>query len=336
MVFLPGLAQAARCRQCHPLEDQYNSSVHPPFIEDRCDVCHGQDRPKEGNQTINTKNVKWFLERYQPGGTAYILLPGRLRRYDLIFESKDPLFQKRLSLSSLPDAPRGPKPNILEAKLCGLEHGPWWEAKICVKTDIPTEAEINCQDVQGFSEGDFFTYQVISLTGLKDGKTYQCLLTVRDLYGQSSQTKISFRVGHPFALPSPPKAHIISVEIYQTADEEPLLAVKSDGALSWHLGTVPKQTASKNNSSAGHHKNLNPPVVAGLDACFKCHDSHSLGATHPVNVHLRQGMLAEGIPVFNGVVTCASCHNPHSAKEPYLLRKRGRSLCLSCHGQRYR
>ncbi len=334
-ILLGGGAEAAKCRGCHPMEGMGMASIHPPFMEDQCEMCHGQIDRSSSTKSINSKDIKWFLERHHLGGTAYIILPRRLRKYDLVFESQGPTFQERLSLESLPSLPQGHKPAILEAKLCGLEQGPWIEAKICVKTDLPTEVEINCNGVQGMSEGDFYTFQVISLAGLKVGKKYQCLLTARDISGEESQTKISFTTDHSFAGPQVPPARKVAVDLYQSPMEEPLLEIQSDGALNWRLGTIKKET-SQAKRSHGHHKNLNSPVVAGLDACFKCHDSHSLGASHPVNVHLRQGMLAEGIPVFNGVVTCASCHNPHSAKEPYLLRKRGRNLCLSCHGQRYR
>jgi len=330
------------CQQCHSLNKLVPNGVylHKPFMEGHCEKCHGGMFSKK---IVNLTNIKWFLARHTNRGTSYIILSPRLEKYNLVFQVED--FQEQFILlpseaSNLPNS--SVPPQILKTQFCGLEKGPWIEAKICVQTNIPTEVYISCGDnVEGYSEGDYFTNHEILLTRLKENQTYICTVNAKDILGNSAPSKsFSFNISNPIQnsfkkVVTSPKN--VSVKLYHSPAGELILAIMSNSDIDWRLGGVSTGSLdlSKEKKIKDHPK-INSLKWSSIDACYTCHPKNRLGVSHPVNVPLSKNIsIDKDIPLQNGVVTCASCHNPHGSLYPSYLRKKGEALCLSCHKQRY-
>ncbi len=58
--------------------------------------------------------------------------------------------------------------------------------------------------------------------------------------------------------------------------------------------------------------------------CFQCHVDKSVEKAQ------KRGLWVHG-PAASG--KCIICHDPHKSKNRYMLKKKGRDLCLQCHGR---
>ncbi len=329
------------CQQCHSPNKLVPNSfyLHKPFMEGHCEKCHGGTFSKK---VIDLKNIKWFLSRHNNRGTSYILLSPRLEKYDLVFQIEDFEQQFILLPSEAPNLPNlSIHPQILETQFCGLEQGPWIEAKICVKTNVPTEVYISCGDnIEGYSEGDYFTNHEILLTKIKENQTYICTVNAKDILGNSAPSKtFSFNASNSqnFLKDSLNSSKKISVKLYRSPSGELILAITSDKDIDWRLGGVGTGSLDPSvKEKIKDHPKINSLKWSSIDACYTCHPKNRLGVSHPVDVSLSKDMsIDKDIPLQNGVITCASCHNPHGSIYPSYLRKKGEALCLSCHKQRY-
>jgi len=335
---LVGQVWSKTCQDCHSLEKiipPNSSHWHPPFIQKNCVICHGSG--EAGIKTVNLKGIKWFLQQNFRGGEAYILLSSRIKNYDLIFQSlSSPTFQKVLSFSSAKELPKSSEPQIEKVWFCGLEESPWIEAEICVKTNVPTSVNIDCQGVSGSTDENYYTDQIIPLAHVEKGKTYVCTVEAQDFSGTPAPPKrFSFVVDGIKKIPVNPPASQVEVNLYRSVLDEAILEIKSNGTFSWRLGGVASaRQAGIIKNMPEKHPQMNPLCWSAIDACYQCHKKSMLGVSHPVNVPLTPNMAKRNdLPLKNGVMTCTTCHNPHASPYPYRLRKYGEALCLSCHNE---
>lgn len=335
------LCLATSCQKCHPPEKVAPESQqwHSPFLKGRCEICHGTGASVSQSLTLDPKAVKWFLQRDFRGGKAYIVLSPRVKQYDLVFQSENPSLQEILSTEEAKALPPAPEPEIERIWFCGLEEGPWVEAEICVQTNVPTQVHISCGKLEGYTEEDYYTDQVVPLTRVDKGKTYTCTVEARDIQGApAAPKKFIFKAVERGAEPLRPRAKEVQVGLYKSPLEEILLKIVSDGELSWRLGGIPRTVVNNpKKAEPKDHPKMNPLRWSGTEACYRCHKKNMLGVSHPVDVPLRASMANEqGLPLQGGVMTCATCHNPHGSAYPYFLRKYGEALCLSCHNEIYK
>jgi predicted CXXCH cytochrome family protein len=328
------------CKDCHP-QNNIGRTVHPPFVNGQCDACHARKDGLTDSGKIDRKKIKWFLRRSLRNGTAYTILSRQHHQQTLVFESDEPESQTVFSLSaSLPPLPEDGTnpPRIVKTSLCGAKKTLWWDAKLCIETDKPALLEVSCEDNLGHGMGDFLTDQEVLITGLNANQEYDCQIVAQDIRGRKSDpTPFHFKTNRTFSESALEPAKKLSIET-STIEGESVLAVKADGEVEWRIGFVPDAygLVSSKDESSDLHGRMSPMIVAAITACYDCHPKVRQGLNHPVDVKCSAPTIAPAdLPLFEGAVGCASCHNPHANNEPFLLRKHGHELCVSCHGEHY-
>ncbi len=330
---------AQRCVNCHNFK-RLGQWVHAPFENGKCQSCHGGASSRKGGGKLDIQEAKWVLRRHFFGGKGLIFLPRRVRGKFLVFQAdtrEDAVPLSPESVASLP-IKTAREPKILQAFPCEIEEGIFLEATLCVETNVPTEIEVRCGNQVETSSGDFFTRHRIVLGNLKKDAIYQAKIIARDISGRVSRSRVvMFRMDKTIKTEQFKNegTNEISIRLFHFPPNEMVLAIESGNEIDWRLGILPDQSV-KNTSMPKNHPVIRSLLYSGIEACYKCHPDEKLGVSHPVNISLKNGMKAKGVPLFGKVMTCSSCHEPHSANIPYLLRKKEDDLCVSCHGERYR
>ncbi len=330
---------ARSCRKCHAFK-KFAVWIHEPFGADKCDVCHGVQARGEDGAQVDVKRVTWILRRHFLGGKGSVFLPRRTRGKTVVVQLDSP--PKIVTLSpggASPLKERGEEaPVITDVFLCGLEKALGWEATLCVETSVPTEVEVRCGTLRETSDGDLYTRHKVVLSHLKGNEVYQVFVVARDLHGRKSA---------PYTLTLETRSRMprrdfrergggpVTIDLFSFPPDELILALASPEESDWHLGILPEAEETAAGVGKDHPK-LDTPLHAAIEACYRCHPPDKLGKSHPVNLPLKRGMEARGVPLVSELVTCASCHDPHMANVRYLLRKKETDLCVSCHGEKYR
>ncbi len=326
---------------CHPTE--LKVYTHPSYLHKRCGDCHLRVEGLVDRGKVPIGEVKWWREVELLRGEYYLPLPGRMSRRPLVVKSEELEFEDLLS-PDLASSLKGPKevPKFKRVYPCDVVQGVSMSVALCLEASWPLEAEVDCDGgVRGFAEG-YATVQKVWLDGLRLGE-YRCRVRAHFLNDGETQREVEFHPREIDTVNFPPAGAEgeISAEIREV-DGVRYLYLYSPGRVRVRVGYLPGNLRRKARKEIRDeaHRELRPLKEVATYACYRCHDRHSLGASHPVDVVYSplNGKVRgkpEGLPIFGGKVTCASCHEPHTAVRPYLLRKQGKELCLSCHLPRY-
>ncbi len=329
------------CVKCHPAE--LKVYTHPSYLKKRCGDCHLRVGALADQGKVPIGEVKWWREVELLRGEYYLPLPGRISRRPLVVKSEEPELEKLLS-PDLASSFNGPKeaPKLKRVYPCDVVQGVSTSVALCFEASWPFEAEVECEGgVRGFAEG-YATVQKVWLDGLRPGE-YRCRVRAHFLNDGEAQREVEFHPRKINTVNFPPAGAEgeVSAEIREV-DGVRYLYLSSPGRVRVRVGYLPvsfrREVRKQVQDEA--HKGLRPPEEVATYACYRCHEKHSLGASHPVDVVYTSlnGKVRdkpEGLPLFGGRVACASCHEPHTSAKPYLLRKSGKDLCLSCHLPRY-
>jgi len=190
------------------------------------------------------------------------------------------------------------------------------------------------QGVLCSSQGGYATEQDVTVVEAHGGKGKPCEVIARDFWDRESEP-FRVRLDEGCAeerIPTPSRAASASVKAYRalggnSRDD------RSDGILNWEVGSLPKPMKAAAFRRSGYHEDMARVPGAEIKGCSRCHPGSKLYTVfYPVVVRLSKAVTRSGDrPLMDDIMTCVSCNHPQQGNEPYLLRKRGRRLCPSCH-----
>jgi len=331
-----GGLQAEDCLRCHPQKNE-GFFQHAPYRDRRCGVCHLRvEFQEKGTVEVDEKEVRWWRRVRFRGGELYLPLPPHRSSWPVVV--KGPESTRLLSpeqAEEIEDLP--PPPRLQRAYVCDMVRGVTVSVKLCLETTSPAEVEVKCPGTEAFSEG-LATRHALWLEGLKAG-FYHCKVWLRGLEGEKKAFEISVNTRE---ISPPPERHgkpVLSEVSLRRVVGRPYLYLRGEFPVTLRLGFLPVSPSREARQGEGKaHEGLRPLREVATAVCYRCHEAHTLGVTHPVDVVYRPGKIVKpvaGLPLFDNRVACASCHGGHEARWPHLLRRRGRDLCLACHLEKY-
>ncbi len=366
-------AAAQTCLTCH--QDTYESamtefSVHLPFLQENCTVCHIDDAASQSSafgrndRAVLTENaspgqLKWLGKSSSPLAEHWFVVPADSINGFLYVEVRDSgntPSRSRLELATgIPEVSndRTP-PKIMDLKVHKIERGIYIAATIGWRTDEAADSSViygtEGRNVSSYDDQYTKSHQV-TIVGLKANALYTVAAVSEDIFGNRTESE-------PIALSTADAT--VEPQAGDSAEEksaEPLRLTKqvvkaqdnyvvkvsasrpTHMAIGTHLqnhDAGPERgvnSASRFRSNHGHGS-MRTSATETVTLCLGCHRNYRGVSSHPVDISLQPGMLvAADYPLSpDGKITCLTCHNPHAASLKNLLRKSAeRQLCIGCH-----
>lgn len=366
-------AAAPACLSCH--QDTYENamtefSVHLPFYQENCTVCHIDDAASQSSalgrndRAVLTENaspgqLKWLGKSSSPLAEHWFVVPADSINGFLYVETRDSgntPSRSRLELATgMPEVSddRTP-PTIMDLKVHKIERGIYIAATIGWRTDEVADSSVIYGTGQrnASSYDDQFTKShQVTIVGLKANTLYTVAAVSEDIFGNRTESA-------PIVLSTADAT--VEPQTGDSAEDksaEPLRFTKqivkaqdnyvvkvsasrpTHMAIGTHLrgqNTGPDRSvdrASRIRSNRGHGS-MKTSATETVALCLSCHRNYNGPSSHPVNISLQPDMLAAAdYPLSSeGKITCLTCHNPHAAALKNLLRKSAeRQLCIGCH-----
>jgi len=345
------LAWADSCKDCHRKtwsEGIKKSYIHPPFLEEKCKICHiyKNMEDKEDSKTI----VKTTPIAYEHEITIALKEDTKYRALIRVRDKKGKIKEltRILDINQLSIERDETPPRIFNVRVEQITPGVFFEAVIVWDTDEPStsQVEYGTPPHYGFItplDENLVTHHVVKIANLGKGEVYHFRVHSADLYGNEAvSADMTFKVKPQTSSKKTFQAQTVSdleirdLHIFKTPDNRVVFFWLTTKPAQ---GTVEVKEITQASTQLKGHDNfvIKGEKEAGFKACYKCHSSEKLGISHPVGVPLTSDMHAPSdLPLPDGMVTCSSCHQPHGSEYRYILRKpMGRELCVSCHGERY-
>jgi predicted CXXCH cytochrome family protein len=352
-------ADSKSCLACHQNmvnDNMTKISIHQPFINGECTLCHGGSDASGTNLTPSDNSVspiKWLDENRTKANVQWFRIPSADVKNALYITTGD---NKATNIRlAVPETKtfaaldnNSAPPAINDVKVVNIEKGLFITATISWKTDKISDSLVtfNAGDRNTKSYGRHLTTDhTVSLIGLKAGQDYTYTVASTDVFGNVAQSE-SFTFSTSAAKlvnkNTPPNLSRgnakISSEIF-TANGDLIVKVKTDRPAALAIGTdmqaTPKKISSDSVVDADNvHGNMRVNINKTVALCVSCHKDHNGISSHPVDIYPTRGMIipADYPTGDDGKITCLTCHEAHASNHKNVLRKsQNRELCIGCH-----
>ena len=343
-----------RCVFCHldngeRLPGADPASARPTPRDEKRSPAPGKERPRWLFRDFHATATHWFLvPADQVDDTIYLQLTGDRGRPVRTAITVPPSTRIRAAVNDR----TGPK--ISQVRLLGFRRGVFLSAVITWRTDTPATAQVlyglkRVEENRTPATTNPSTEHRLILSPILPGKTYQYRLVCRDVFGNISRSDIlSFSSDPPRpvldrepAVAAPSPQPVLRHSLLKVGDRY-LLEVHTGRPLYMAVGVrrhLRRARPVTTRTAAGRepgfrHPRLRSKAEVSLKICRACHASYWQGATHPVNVRPRRGMvIPPRYPVLDdGRITCISCHAAHGSNyEARMRRSSKEALCIGCH-----
>lgn len=366
----PGYAAATEqenCQTCH--QDLYSDtllkqSVHQPFVDGKCAVCHviGNNTPDEihtgdkGNQSnTETSKISWLEKSSTPADTQWFMLPINKVNGSILVETQGNAQTKSTLEIAVPKNIKNMSntktpPAINNVETVDIQKGIYISATINWNTDIISDSTVTFDN--GIKKSSSYSSQLtrnhsIALIGLKPDHNYNFTVSSKDIFDNIAKsatfsfTTANARIAQSDSNILPENTGEISLtsEIY-TVNNSYIVKISAGTPTLLAIGTDANQTRNdyKENSNkidgATNHGTMEIKVDRAVSLCLSCHKDHNGTGNHPINVSPKSGMIipADYPTSPGGKITCLTCHNAHASNLKFMLRKsHKRELCIGCH-----
>ncbi len=347
---------ASRCVKCH--EKLFNTkisehTVHRPFMEQRCDVCHEQKLPQQAAQETTTWKMSGELNK----GTNLIPLSALWQNYEIVVRLQDMSGLYRIDKKLIFDRLEGLKTTkymsqneILNPQVNDVHRDIFISASLTWDTPCPSRCEIH-YGTDGSPDEILYetTYSIhhhIEIQGLKKGREYHAFIRAEGINHETTESQqVSFNTkketvasSHPSkgGKPAGNSGLTINKAALVKIGSKPFLMLDLNRNALVRLGLnnsthISHDVSDTVTSARAWHPKLLSLYEAGYLNCKKCH-KNSDRDSHPVNIRLLPEMNPpKDFVTAMGKVTCVSCHDPHGSQYAFSLRRNNTALCQGCH-----
>ena len=350
------------CLKCH--DDVWNESlnqrfVHLPFQQQECETCHLSDDEKQNQQENlrqNQQYTKLVGNHYTPSRVHWFNFPAaKVVGSNLMIEARGynrkVNREKRIELPPLEDLKSydddKKPPNIHDVKVLAVEKGIYFTATIGWKTDKVSTSKVTYGEgrlnMTSPLEMNYTSDHKVTLTAIKPDRTYQFSVESEDVFGNKSISNVfTLSTDEIFSHKGENDENPLSLNedlgleyaLYKRGNNY-ILKLTANAPVSITLGTFPKKSITvQPDMGKGKHVIVKSKFEMNLSVCYKCHSAYKQGASHPVNVYPKPGMVVppEYSTLEDGRITCMSCHASHASnREHRVIKSSKKELCIGCH-----
>jgi predicted CXXCH cytochrome family protein len=354
------LPDSSNCCQCHNdiFEDNVSkTSVHPPFLQQQCSVCHIQDSmtAEEEIYLTSTKNINWLDANFSPALNHWFNIPVELVSSDrLIMVASDYLGTAHEEVLPLPafemlqqKADEG-KPYNITPEVLGVYRGILISARIAWSTEEESNSEVRYGiDTLRYSAvvNDFTTAHEIVLQNLKSNKNYQYIVISQDIFGNRTESEIAYFSTQNLS-PAPPQEYeqhqkadiLLETQLFRNGDSY-LVLITANQPVTLKVGTEIITAKDEKVFAAviadnPDHLPMRSRNELFISVCKNCHANIFNVVSHPINVSPSPEMTFPDNYKTNsaGNITCITCHASHASNFRYrTVKSASLELCLGCH-----
>ena len=368
--FSPVATQAAHsinCLECHKkyvYNELKNSFVHQPFLQKNCIICHSPDwvdnaAASDGKALFPIKTKK-LGSGHNPARIHLFSIPKDLEPNILFVEAnygtnktfrtklRVPPFDSIKTLSS--DAT---PPVISNIHVTEIQRNDMVTARIRWETDKLASSSfyygIGEPDKHTSSSSCYMSKHFIDLTTLEPDETYNFVVKVEDIYGNSRKsTPYSFSTDKSFKVKETKQTThsqvpmALNSEIFRSEDNY-LIRLNATQPVSIEISTydMPNFPLLKEitNRAPANHPPLKNIYETNVLTCETCHLAPNDRFSHLVNFRAK---LGSNIPsqyprLPDGQISCITCHLQHGSNTQFHLRESSdRTLCIGCHKRSFK
>ena len=365
------IADSQQCLKCHKkIVDQTTDQlvIHPPFLQNRCTLCHspakpdtGSDQPEETSivQTA-TPNMEWLAESFTESTRQTALLPMDICDAPLTIKLWYHNREKQQQQLTCPDLAAIPtqraatqKPTTSNLQLTHYNDQLFARATLRWKTNVPCRCQLLYRsDNQEYAdnEDDFYTLTHNHEIRNFNPKNTQISIQCDDTFQQHIQNQYIPLASLPVTAEEPEESQSLStadftIEFKQMGEViEAVVTTTQPAAVA--IGRIEQPAEDQTEVQQivtteipeSNEATQHPPLVAekqiNTTVCFQCHKETVEVASHPINVTAPPGMtIPPEYPLLSdGRMTCMTCHTRHgSNNEARLLKGGKKELCTGCH-----
>ncbi len=350
-------AQQQDCLSCHNnwySEKIDETSIHSPFLQDRCKVCHSEDDMNTLTQNNINNSYNWILSKDLLNGIN--LIPVTQADNLLIQVAHDNTSYKTFHINFNNIVPATDinfsEPIIItNFHVVSITSDYMTHVKLVWSTNIPTKCTLyykTLNDKNKLTDYIYSTNHIAELDGLKNNVKYYVYIVATSPFNESvTSTTLSFNTSMRFN----------NSLMYSNYTDKKLIKVKLVNLNGKRyievINSVPIYLKiAKDNSYIAKSKdifidndnNINTNIKSchlyaseiyelGYTKCLRCHNSSQYNHnSHPINIVLPKNMHPpKELILVNGRITCITCHCPHASNYPHQLRMEETTLCGCCH-----
>jgi len=346
-------AQQQDCLSCHSewySEKIDDTSIHAPFLQGKCKVCHSEDNMNTSTQNNINNSYNWIFSKNLLNGIN--LIPLTQADNLLIQITYDNTLYKTLHINfnnivSATDINFSEPIIITNFHVASITSDYMIHVKLVWSTNIPTKCTLyykTSTDKNNSTEYIYSTNHIVELNGLKKNVKYYAYIVATSPFNESvTSNTLSFNTSMRFnnnlmhfsSKNNPIKVQLVnlngknyievvnSVPIYLKAAKDKLYISKSENIINNNINTNVKP----------RHLCASEIYELGYIKCLKCHHSSQYNHnSHPINIILPNNMHPpKELILVNGRITCITCHCPHASNYPHQLRMKETTLCGCCH-----
>jgi predicted CXXCH cytochrome family protein len=343
------------CCVCHNDTCEVNldkSTVHPPFLQKQCTICHVDDGTLWATLEDDSapREITWLGDHYTPAITHWFAIPVDLVSRDkLIVAARDVMGKSHEVEMSLPTIEAmqplvndSTPPVIISPEVIGLYSGVIISARIGWRTDEESDSEIRygIDSLQYSIRADEFTinHEVV-LQNLKADQKYQYIVISRDIFNNTAESDTAFFSTEklspykPLEFEEQQEAYIQLDAQFFRKDDSYIVKITANQPVILSVGseTVNEEEGKAPETFIVNHPSKLPPLRSGnallISVCFQCHADRKHSLNHPVNISPSQKVTNSA-----GRITCTSCHASHASNFRFrTVRSASQALCNGCH-----
>lgn len=356
------------CLTCHDnmySKTLYKLYIHDAFVNKKCLVCHVENNypffsRKTMENSLKNKGIEWLTGHHEADSTHFFMIQAEEVNDSIYVKTMGEDQQYEIAEIKVPPIEQlmerfddNRKPTIFGIRFLGVQKGVLHKATVSWNTDKPTEAQIQFGkgklDQKTRLSSQLKKNHVLVLSPLLPKTNYVYRIMARDIYGNEAVsqimsfsttevvTKMAFDIFKNKRGTEPLQSgfqHVI-----ERVGNSYLIKITTNEPTYMHIGRI-RNFVSKINKSNGKkippqgHTALKNSVETSIKVCLNCHQNYGSGASHPINVRPKRGMVfPKDYPILdNGKMHCITCHEPHgSNNEARIRRSTKQELCLGCH-----
>ena len=372
LVFLltPANIQAAapnNCLECHKGyadAELKKTFIHKPFLQKKCLFCHTPDWVDNAAESDGKAQFPRKTKKLGSGANLaqvhLFSIPEELAPKILFIETKygtNKIFRtklrvppfdtlKNLSSDAIP-------PNIFDIQVVEVQRSHLVTAKVKWKTDKLASSTLyygtGDPDKYSTKPACYMSEHSIELYTLVPDETYNFLITVEDIYGNTKESTVysfstdkSFKVDEVERKENSQTPMRLNSEIYRSEDNY-LIRLKATKPVSMEIATYDMPSfpllKKKSADTPANHIPLKNTYETNLLICETCHQAPNDNFSHQVHFRAKLGsnVPSEYPRLPNGQISCLTCHFQHASNNQFHLRESAnRKLCIGCHKRSFR
>ena len=350
----------SNCCECHNdiFEDNISkTSIHPPFLQQQCSICHIHDGTALEDEIYATsiKNIDWLDANFSPAIKHWFNIPFELVSSDrLIMVASDNLGKSHEEVLPLPAVEMIHQmvdesiPYIITPEVLGVYRGILISASIGWTTEEESDSEIRYGiDTLRYAVGvdEFTTAHKIVLQNLKSNQNYQYIVISRDIFGNRTESEVGYFSTENLS-PAPPmesEQHqeadiLLGTQFFRNGDSY-IVIITANKPVTLKVGTeiINEKDAEYFGAVTINNPNHLPMRSRNelfISVCRNCHANIFNHVSHPVNVGPSPEMTFPDDYRTNSVgdITCTTCHASHASNFKYrTVKSASLELCVGCH-----